>query len=237
MAPVMATEPHESAELAAQREKMKQRQRRLPYTMPTRELVALGHKYQKPVYPTISASGLRDHDGIYRDLHAWQAAAANVWYNDADGVLLFNTFPHEKNHPHFTELGNPNTLAKLNKLYAIDNKAILEGDLRQGIAQSHILPVELDSGGKPRSVILPIGEDVSKCREQYLDVMLSNDSEVEIRLNGHLLKQVETTPQDRRRHQPTGDQFRLGDNAIEFRVIKPAAESTQVIAVELHVNH
>ncbi len=209
----------------------------VPYTMPTRELVALGHKYQKPVYPMISASGLRDHDGVYRDLHAWRAAAANVWYNDADGVLLFNTFPREKNHPHFTELGNPDTLAKLNKLYAIDNKATLEGDLRQGIAQSHILPVELDSGGKPRSVILPIGEDVSKCRGQYLDFMLSNDAGVEIRLNGHLLKQVEMTPQDRRRHHPTGNQFRLGDNAIEFRVIKPAAEPTQVIAVELHVNH
>jgi len=67
--------------------------------------------------------------------------------------------------------------------------------------------------------------------------MLSNDAGVEIRLNGHLLKQVETTPQDRRRHHPTGDQFRLGDNAIEFRVIKPAAQPTQVIAVELHVNH
>lgn len=43
--------------------------------------------------------------------------------------------------------------------------------------------------------------------------------------------------QNRRWHHPTGDQFRLGDNAIEFRAIKPAAGPTQGIAVELHVIH
>ena len=61
--------------------------------------------------------------------------------------------------------------------------------------------------------------------------MLSNDAVVEIRFNGHLLKQVDTSPQGRRRHRPTGDQFRRGDNAIEFRAIKPSAVSTQVTAV------
>ena len=209
----------------------------VPYTMPTREMVALGHGYKKPVYPTISASGMRGRDGFYSEPHAWRAAASNAWYNGADGILLFNTFPREQNHPHFTELGNLGALATLNKLYAIDNKPILEGDLRQGIVQSHILPVKLDSGGKPRAVNLPVGEDLSQSRERYLDVALSNDAVVEIRLNGHLLKHLETTPQGRRRHQPTGDWFRRGDNAIEFRVIKPATEPTQVTAVELHINY
>ncbi len=208
----------------------------IPFTMTTRDMVELGRKYDKPVYPAISASGMRGRDGIYSDLHAWRAAASNAWHNGADGLLLFNTFPREP-HPHFIELGDRSALARLNKLFAIDNKAILEGDLRQGIVQSHILPVELDSGGKPRVVNLPVGDDVSGARDLYLDVNVTNDAEVEIRLNGHLLKQVETTEQGRRRHHPIGDQFNRGDNAIEFRVIKPATGSTQVTAVELHVNY
>ena len=209
----------------------------VPFTMPTRELVELGHRFGKPVYPTISASGMRGRDRMYGDVHCWRAVASNAWHHGADGLLLFNTFPKEQGHPHFNELGDPASLAKRNKLFAIDNKQILEGDLRQGIVQSHILPVELHSEGRPRVVNLPVGDDVSQAREHFLDVQLSTDAEVQVRLNGNLLKQVETTPQGRRRHSPTGQQFQRGDNAIEFRVVKPATDPTKVTAVEYHVNY
>lgn len=209
----------------------------VPFTMTTKQMVALGRKYGKPVYPAVSGSGMRGRDGLYSSLQAWRGAVSNALYNGADGVVLFNTFPKERNHPHFVELGDRGALDIANKLYAIDNKAILEGDLRQGIVQDHILPVELENGGRARQVTLPVGSDVSTAREHFLDVHLSNDAEVEIRLNGQLLKQVTTTDQGRRRHHPTGDQFKRGDNAIELRVTKPAASATQVLAVEYHVNY
>ena len=209
----------------------------VPFTMPTRDMVALGHAHGKPVYPAISASGMRGREGRYGSLQAWRGAASNAWQNGVDGIQLFNTFPKEANHPHFMELGDPGHLARLDKLFAIDNQAILEGDLRQGIVQAHILPVELDGGGRPRVVNLPVGDDVSGARERLLDVKLSNDADVAIRLNGHVLEQVGASEQGRRRYRPGGEQLRRGDNAIELRVTRAAADATVLTAVELQVSY
>ena len=209
----------------------------VPFTMTTRQMVELGHQYGKPVYPGVSASGMRGREGKYSSLNSWRGVVSNALNNGADGILLFNTFPKDKGHPHFNELGDHAALTKLNKLFAIDNQAILEGDLRQGIVQSHILPVELDSKGKPRIVILPVGDDVSSAKELLFDVKLSNAAAVEIKINGRLIDKASKTKDGRLRYQLSPKQLKQGDNAVAFRVTKPAGQTAQVLAVELYVNY
>jgi len=136
----------------------------VPFTMPTRELVVLGHDHDVPVYPTISASGMKDR---FRSIKAWRGAAANAWHNGADGVYLFNTFPTTPGHPHFTQLGDPEALRCADKVFAIDNRKVTEGDLAQAIKQDQILPVELPAKGEAR-LVLPIGDDIAAAAEQGL---------------------------------------------------------------------
>ena len=66
----------------------------VPFTMTTCEVVALGHAYDVPVYPTISASGMRGADGRYNSIECWRGAASNIWHNGADGIVgLFHASP------------------------------------------------------------------------------------------------------------------------------------------------
>jgi len=128
----------------------------VPFTMPTKELVTLGHEHGLQVYPTISASGMKG-----RNIAGWRGAASNAWQAGADGVYLFNTFPRQAGHPHFTQLGDPAALSEMDKIFAIDNKPVRSGGLTQGITQDQILPVKLDSSGKSRQVTLPVGDDIA----------------------------------------------------------------------------
>jgi len=171
----------------------------VPFTMPTRELVALGHKHDAPVYPTISASGMRGLQNRFRTIKAWRGAAANAWFNGADGVYLFNTFPGAPGHPHFTQLGDPEALCNMDKMFAIDNKEVTEGDLAQGIQQDQILPVELPANGEAR-VVLPVGDGLATAAERgalkrvSLHVCykpLDDRDQVSVRVNGR-----EAPPQD-----------------------------------------
>jgi len=219
----------------------------VPFTMPTRELVELGHAHDVPVYPTISASGMRGHNSIEH----WRGAAANVWHAGADGVYLFNTFPRKPKHPHFTELGDPEALGTLNKAFVIDDNPILSGGLVQGITQSQILPVELDSAGKLREVILPVGEDVAaavplggKGRLALAELRIQFQGKVpgdavDVRLNGEMIKPGEEKD-GWLTYQTRPEQYRHGDNTLAFRVTAaggPATKPIVVKSIELRVNY
>jgi len=125
-----------------------------PLSMPSGDLADLGHAHDVPVYPNMSASGMRQWDGR---LEAWRAAASNVWQAGADGISLFNWFPADpfeqesfswpaqvrandgeraKNDPVLTTLGDPKTLAGLDKVFGVDNVKEDYGCLEQGVVQS-----------------------------------------------------------------------------------------------------
>ena len=161
----------------------------VPYTMPIRDMIKLGHAYGKPVYPTISGSGLRDK---FRATPAWRGAAMNSFANGADGIVLFNTFPRHPGHPRFTELGDPEKLKYMAKLFAIDNKKVTEGDLEQGIAQDQIIPLKLPAKQSARTN-LPIGDDIAaaakagRLKNLTMHVRyegVENEADVRIRMNG-----------------------------------------------------
>ena len=218
----------------------------VPFTMPTRELVDLGHAHDVPVYPTISASGMRGHSSI----EGWRGAAANAWQAGADGVYLFNTFPSTPGHPHFTQLGDPGSLATMNKLFVVDNHTVLEGDLRQGIVQSQILPVKLAAGGKPRQINLPVGDDIAGAAKAgtlagatlriRFEGMTSEDA-VEVRLGGEPIASEGQRGDDGWVSYDVDPATWLrGDNALSFHVTSGRAggeAKIAVAAVELNVTY
>jgi hypothetical protein len=133
---------------------------------PWGESVRLGHKYGVPVYPSLSESRIKGEAGKLRNSReAYRARAMNVWNSGADGVYIFNYFnPHG---PIWRELGDPQTLEKLDKVYFVsawgckDAKAWLSGGDRFSTLPrlSPEDPIALKPG-ETKTVSLPIGDNV-----------------------------------------------------------------------------
>ena len=231
----------------------------VPFTMPSRDLVELGHAYGVPVYPTISASGLRGRYGSpeawrsgelvveeeregelrgrFGSTEAWRGVASNIWRAGADGVNAFNLFPGESNDPVLTTIGDHATLDGLNKVFAVDNRPAFNGDLRQALEQWQVLPVNLDDPGMPRSVNLPIGDDIAgaaragRLNSAILGVKFRSldplKDKVEVRLNDQLLNVDYQEPSNGWfTYRPDPSAFHIGDNTVEFRVRQRAIERT-----------
>jgi len=91
---------------------------------PWEEAVELGHEYDVPVYPCLSGSRVVTADeqrrrSTVRNLpESYRASAMNVWNSGADGLYVFNfNYRFEPHHPLWRELGNPETLQQLEKVY------------------------------------------------------------------------------------------------------------------------
>ena len=209
-----------------------------PLSMPSGDLAELGHAHGVPVYPNISNSGMEQWNGR---VEAWRGAAANVWQAGADGMHLFNWFPEALNDHLFMTLGDPRTLAGLDKVFGIDNVKEVYGCLEQGCVQSQILPVKLDLSGKPREVNLPIGDDLraasntgklnaATLRVQF--VSRTPDDKVELDLNGEVVApDGEISADGWVTYRPDPGLYRIGDNALCFRVIGGEADETEAISV------
>jgi len=219
-----------------------------PFSMPTRTMVELGHAHDVPAYPTLSASGFA-HQG-YNKLSGWCGAASNAWQAGADGIVLFNTFPRESQHPHFTKLGDPKTLEGLDKLFVIDNGRVTkEGDLRQAIVTEQILPVELSDTGQLREVVLPVGDDVAgaweagKLAGALLRVRFAGtqpNDKIETRVNGEPVRGNKATADGWAAYDVEPSKWRRGDNVLAFRVGQRDPAGTKPIAVvevKLHVDY
>ena len=131
--------------------------------------VKLGHKYGVPVYPCLSETRLRDKEAnkIRRSLDCYRARAANVWHSGADGVFMFNyTDPRS---PLWRQVGDPKTLATADRMYctgargvSVINRWLVGG--QRFLNRSPLSPErprKLEPG-KPVTVELRVGEDVSK---------------------------------------------------------------------------
>jgi hypothetical protein len=214
----------------------------VPFTEPLEEIIKLGRSHCIPVYPTISASGMRGRGNRHSTVEAWRGAASNVWRAGADGIVTFNIFPKGP-EPRFVEMGSPQTLARLNKIFAMDNVPTLEGDLVQGIEQRQILPIAIPADGKPRVARLPIGDDIPAAakngtlKSAMMQIQLSQPqtiNAVELRLNGALLTPTEKDAKGGwLTFHPNPRQYRVGDNEVSIR----ATQATDVVAVEVHVNY
>jgi len=218
-----------------------------PLSMPSGDLVELGHAHDVPVYPNISNSGMSQWGGR---IEAWRGAASNVWQAGADGINLFNWFPGDANDPVFMTLGDPKTLAGLDKVFGIDNVKEDYGCLEQGVVQSQILPVELDPSGKSREVNLPVGDDLAAAAEAGIlktatlrvqFVSRAPDDKMELSLNDQVIApEGEISQEGWVTYRPNPRLYQHGDNGLSFRVTAgdPAREEEiSVRSVELHVDY
>lgn len=217
----------------------------VPFTEPITEMVELAHGHRVPVYPTISASGMRGRDRRYGTVEAWRGAASNLWRAGADGVYVFNLFPSGPGE-RFTQLGSPETLAGLDKLFVIDNMRILEGDLVQGVEQSQALPLAVPADGTSVKALLPVGDDFRQTppKQLVLRVQLNKPplvASLNVQISGHSLEPQSTDAEGGQvTFHPLADQFQPGENAIYFALDEAQGEdgdATEVLAVELSVRY
>ena len=134
---------------------------------PWKTSVDLAHKYHVPVYPSLSESRLRDEDArkVRASLECYRARAMNVWHAGADGIYMFNFF--NPTAPHWTELGDPDVLGPLDKVYTTGARGY--GNLSfwykggEKYMNRDILNPEYPrtlAAGAPVSITLPVGENV-----------------------------------------------------------------------------
>lgn len=218
----------------------------IPFTQPNRAFVDLAHRYNKPAYPAINASGMRagDYSKIGLDTPmGWRGAAANIWHSGADGVYTFNIFPETDaapamagsvwwptadEDPRFNDLASPDLLAGLDKTFSIDRWRCDEGDLAQGIEQDQVLPKTIDG---ELTLTLPVGEDVSAAA-LTLRIELSAQAQVQITINGHDVEPSEVDKTMITLH-PAAHVFTIGDNTITLR----SPQAVDVVRLELDVKY
>lgn len=218
-----------------------------PLSMPMKELVELGHARGVPVYANISESGMEQWGGR---VEAWRGAAANIWRSGADGIHLFNRFPATPGDPVFATAGDPLTLARLNKVFGIDNIAENYGCLEPAVVQSQILPVEFGRSGFPREVNLPVGDDIAAAAKagNLANAILrvkflarAPDDQVELYLNGTLVKpESDDLEKGLVTYRPDPGLYHPGDNRLAFRLTagRPTRKtSVSVESVELDVEY
>ena len=210
----------------------------VPFTEPLDEMVALARQYKVPIYATISASGMKPP---YNIDEAWRGAAANMWHAGVDGIVLFNYFPSEPT-ARINEIGSPETLRGLDKVFAIDQRRILEGDLVQGIEQRQVLPIPIPADGSAATAILPIGDDLAaagrdgRLQSAELWIELNNAdalSDTQVDLNGQRLTAAGTEGAWIR-FDPQPNQYRLGSNVLAVRAGNAVA-NTESLADIVHV--
>lgn len=158
-----------------------------------REMAQFIHSYDVPVYACISGSEMV---GTHGSVEAWRAAAMNVWEAGADGIYTFNLFPRTRDE-RFSQMGSPETLRGLNKLYGVDYMDVPNYASYQqaGIFAPDRLPVALVAGGTV-TVKLPVGEDIvanaptGKTTDARLRLRVSkiaSGDEINVWLNGEVL--------------------------------------------------
>lgn len=224
------------------------------------EMLKLGSQYDIPVYPVLSASGFR---GKYSEIEAWRAAASNAYRAGAEGVYLFNHFPN-KPSAQFKELGDPEKLATLDKLFAVENDpsgywghciCLLDSSADAGKPcgfganigvrpKGRFLPETLKPS-EESPIILKIGDDISAAAKEnrlesaVLRVQLSDPTAaegLEVRLNGRLLTATEKVASGEWvAFIPEPSRFRTGVNEVLVRSASPGP--VDVLAVEVPVRY
>lgn len=114
-------------------------------------------------------------------LQAWRGAAMSAWSAGADGLYTFNIW--HPDHPIFSEIGDPSTIAGLDKIYGVDhfNKRESAMELKPG----EDLSVNLHVGNDVEA------ESVSQLRLRVHLMGLADGEDLRSSLNGSALPQLE----------------------------------------------
>jgi hypothetical protein len=181
-----------------------------------REMVDFAQPFGVPVYPVLSGSGMNSGSkfgaGVdYRTLGIWRGAAMNIWHSGGSGVYTFNFFPRHETlepedvalYPLLDQMGSPETLKGLGKIYSIDRMIIEQFPPkgRWGLVAPDRLPVKLIEDDWAQAK-LPVGENIAantpagktcKAQLQFKLTNLVEGDKVLVRLNGNELGEARFT--------------------------------------------
>ena len=137
---------------------------------PWRVSTELGHRYGVPVYPCLSDSRVRGESRFRRSsIEGYRGRAMNAWAAGADGIHLFNYF--NPNAALWRELGDPDTLRTLSKLYFVTardgnpNRFLAEGDRYRTVPVLTPARPACLAAGRPLVTSLPVGDDLAAARQ------------------------------------------------------------------------
>ena len=200
-----------------------------------RKLTALTHQYGVPFYPCISRKGMVKGP-LDRRVEAWRGTAMNIWHAGGDGILVYDFNPPEDGYEplaqsiqKLNEIGSPQLLKGLEKLYSIDHTTPVGGYHLPGWVVPNRLPITCAPGS---TVTLPlsVGEDIvanapdGKVAHARLRLQLSNARQFDIpmwksvRLNDQQLNTIKSTSEDWLEFEIDAALVKAGDNLIELQL-------------------
>ena len=205
---------------------------------PWEETIRLAHRYGVPVYPCIRRSMMGEERG---SLESFRAQALTAWKQGADGIYLFNLFPDEDHDRKYRELGDPNGLERLDKLYSLDPvgresfKRYIH-DFEQYKAQKPVSPLSpllLEPGMTytvpmylaDRSLNHAVIGNRPNVQARVQLESLDPETAVRISVNGHRLEAAERV-QDELRYSISPTQLQTGYN--HFRILVPAGPAPRL---------
>ena len=176
--------------------------------------------------------------------------AINYWEQGADGIYLFNWFPHTKNNSESTgsyqagllkQLGDAETLRRKRKqlMFAVDR-----GQPNRDYPNNWlhcVLPAAL-SADKPLQVTLRAYDRAAKQDRLRLEIEVENlqpEDQLSVQLNGIAVKAWNRQGPKRLVATVSGAQLKYGNNKVTFGLLKQSAKSAAartVTAFELHVD-
>ena len=165
--------------------------------------VELGHKYDVPVYPCLSDSRVKNQDRFHRrSTKSYRARAINAWAAGADGIHLFNSFNPKA--PLWKEIGDPQTLAGLDKLYFVtvrdgNPNAFLANGAAYRNTGTMLVPTRpvVVSPDRPLELEIMVGDDLAGARATaaqpavtcHVDIPRVQSAErLDVSVNGKLLE-------------------------------------------------
>ncbi len=99
---------------------------------PWENFVALGKRYDKPVYACLSASRIVSpkNPGDTGRIQVWRGEALRAWQAGVSGIYTFNRF--NPKDPIFRDLGDPELLKTLDRTYTFNPGQAIESWLKDG---------------------------------------------------------------------------------------------------------
>ena len=175
--------------------------------------------------------------------------ALNYHAQGADGIYLFNWFPHTKNNSESTgaymarlmkQIGDPRTLRSGQKRLMFPADRGRPQRAYQYNWLHCILPAAL-SDAKPVEAAIRVFEELTEGTKLTLELEVQNlhaDDEVSVLINGKAVKGLKSDGGKRLKAMIQSDQLRRGINHAALQLVKRSDESgapRTVTALELHV--
>lgn len=222
---------------------------------PWEQSVALGHKYNVPVYPCLTYEGRKqkwfEWVGRRSTAEAYRARARTAWNAGADGIYLFNLFNPRASQ--WRELGDPEKLEKLDKVYygaEVSVERMHQRQMREGLRfrrrpTLHPECPETLMPGEPLKTTLTIGENVQwdkdrgtvpGLRLEFQVTKLDAPNEITASINGHRLKGGELN-EGWLSYKPLPEWIRQGTNRIQVGLRKGQKNVPVIHDIRLHITY